>query len=137
MATIDRRKMREIKLILLAAGYRNARVTYGALARETGLPRSGLNCGKKHVLHQYLRRIGDECRSRRLPSLDFMVVRKDTRQPGRGVDHRIKERTQCTDADLADFEKRQQLVEGLQNEVHDYCLHAAEHLHHLAELLRE
>lgn len=112
-------------LILTAVGARCGTITYKELALLLGIPTTGLNCGQRSELQRLLDLLIVICIKRKLPLLPLIVVRRDTGQPGLGIEPVLRALGIATDADLADPVERAKLVRVEQQRAFYYCLNAA------------
>ncbi|MCW5669387.1 MAG: hypothetical protein KIT86_06975 [Hydrogenophaga sp.] len=112
-------------LILMAIAAQGATITYKDLALLLGLPITGLNCGQRSELQRLLDLLIVIGIKRKLPLLPLIVVRRDTGQPGQGIEPVLRALGIATEADLADPVERAKLVKVEQQRAYYYCQHAA------------
>jgi len=112
-------------LILMAMAAQGETITYKDLAFLLGLPSTQLNCGQRSALQRLLDLMIVISIKRNLPLLPLIVVRRDTGQPGVGIDPVIRALGAATPAELSDPKTRLEFVRVEQQRAFNYCRHAA------------
>jgi len=95
-------------------------INYCDLAARLGMPKRGLNRGRDSLLGRCLAEVTKQCVDRELPLFSVLVIRKDTGMPGRGIDAAFEAAGVATKAELADPQKRAQVVAREQDRARSY-----------------